>query len=105
MISHTHEKKFKCLKCIMEFGYKHHLDRHIKIIHDKELFKCEECGAEHSKKKGLAKCKKQHDQAKIRMLKKKEKGSKQVEDPENDDAIKKTKRIKKQSKMGKSGSQ
>lgn len=27
----------------MEFGYKHHLDRHIKLIHDKELFKCTDC--------------------------------------------------------------
>jgi len=80
----------------MEFGYKHHLDRHIKIIHDKELFKCEECGAEHSKKKGLAKCKKQHDQANMRMLKKKEKESaKQMEDLDDNDTMKKTKRIKK----------
>ena len=33
------KKNFKCLKCIMSFGYKHHLDRHIKLVHDKELFK------------------------------------------------------------------
>jgi uncharacterized Zn-finger protein len=33
MISHTHEKGYQCMKCIMSFGYKHHLDRHNKVIH------------------------------------------------------------------------
>lgn len=55
LISHTHEKNFKCLKCIMSFGYKHHLDRHIKLVHDRELFKCQECNMEFMKKKALAK--------------------------------------------------
>jgi|688.fasta_scaffold583844_1 hypothetical protein len=42
----------------MEFGYKHHLERHVKLIHNKEFYGCEECGLEFNKKKALAKHKK-----------------------------------------------
>ena len=54
MISHTNVKNYKCGKCIMSFGYKHHLDRHVKIIHDRERLECGKCGMKFVKKKMLS---------------------------------------------------
>ena len=42
----VHEKKkpFKCSECIESFGYKHVLDRHIKLKHEKRKpYKCNSC--------------------------------------------------------------
>lgn len=39
----------------MAFGYKHHLDRHIKSVHNKELLKCETCDMSFVKKKAFLK--------------------------------------------------
>ena len=39
----------------MAFGYKHHLDRHVKTIHEKQLLKCTECDMGFIKRKALSK--------------------------------------------------
>jgi len=44
----------------MRFGYKHHVDRHVKLVHRKELYRCEECLLEFPKKRSLAKHIKSH---------------------------------------------
>lgn len=55
MISHTNEKKYQCDQCIMSFGYKHHLDRHIRLIHLSERLECVSCDLKFIKKKAYNK--------------------------------------------------
>ena len=55
MISHTNEKNHKCDKCIMSFGYKHHLDRHVRLIHECERLECLLCEMKFIKKKAYNK--------------------------------------------------
>jgi uncharacterized C2H2 Zn-finger protein len=51
MISHTNIKGYKCEHCCMSFGYKHHLDRHVKVVHLSERIECVSCGLKFKKKR------------------------------------------------------
>lgn len=60
MISHSENPKpHKCdvEGCYMSFACKHHLDRHVKIIHGEERgnLKCNECNLTFTKKSGYNK--------------------------------------------------
>ena len=71
----------------MSFGYKHHLDRHFKLIHMKVLFKCNECSEEFIKKRSLHKHEKQHEKKRKKEMNKKKNLDKTLEIEENVDKI------------------
>ncbi|KAM3134547.1 hypothetical protein pb186bvf_013361 [Paramecium bursaria] len=57
-LSHTQERPYKCeiLNCPQSFNCKHHLKRHIKLIHEqKPIFECQQCKFTSMKKRILNK--------------------------------------------------
>jgi len=72
MISHADVKTFKCSYCIMSFGYKYHLDRHVKVVHLSERMECPTCNLQFKKKKAFHRhIEKDH---KVKSIKKMKKG-------------------------------
>jgi uncharacterized C2H2 Zn-finger protein len=71
MISHSNLKTHRCAHCCMSFGYKHHLDRHVKVVHLSERIECHACGLKFKKKKAFHKhVEKAHTEKAARKLKK-----------------------------------